>query len=70
MVGLNFWAHKVENLVSKDQQPHKGITCLETIAEFPTELLACLFKWKKKKKEEEEEVFEKQAIPFQKFRKR
>ena len=65
MVGLNFWAHKSENLVSKDQKSHKGITCLGTIAKFPTELLACLYKWKKKKK-----VFEKQAIPFQKFRKR
>lgn len=50
MVGLNFWAHKAENLVSKDEQSHKGITCLGTIAEFPTELLACLFKWKKKKR--------------------
>lgn len=69
MVGLNFWAHKSENLVSKDQKPHKGITCPGTIAKFPTELLACLFKWKKKKKKKTE-VFEKQAIPFQKFRKR
>ena len=64
MVGLNFWAHKAENLVSKDQQPHKGITCLGTIAEFPTELLACIFNWKKKKKKKKKKYLKSRQFPF------